>query len=204
MGIPGLGIIKSTLLKAGASAPAAAKAAPKMTPELAAYLASLGQAPPPEEPTYYDDGGGYAADDGGGYGGPAPLPSYDPNTDPSYLNLMSQLGLAESQSRVRAGEAITRAKLEGAIAAPRIGEQGVETRRGINNNWEGRGLFRSGARLRDLAIQQRGETQRLGDLERGTANRVAGINTELDDQISQLAQKRAEAAFQATMRAVGG
>lgn len=164
---------------------------------LGAFLAG----PPPEE-VYYDEGGGY--DSGGGGGGYAPPPAYDPNSDPSYLALLAQLGLEEQRIRNQATESVTRAKTDAAIAAPRIQEQGVETRRGINNNWEGRGLYRSGARLRDLAIQERGQTQRLADLERGTANRISGIGSELASGLAELAQKRTEAAFQASLRAAGG
>lgn len=175
---------------------------PKLPPGFAEWVASL-EAPP--EPDYGTDPG-YYTDSGGGGGdtiiyeqAPAP-PPYDPNTDPAFQQLMAQLGLQENTERTHATQRIAQAQLEGAVAAPRVLEQAELQKRNINQGWEGRGLFRSGARLRDLAVQERGTTQRLGDIERGTARQVTGINQALAEKINQLAGQRLDATFQARMR----
>lgn len=152
------------------------------------------QTPPQPAPGPYDGG------DGGGGGGGV-LPPYDPATDPSYQQLLAQLGLSETRARAAAAQKIGNLQSDALLAGPRIQEAGIETRRGIDFGAENRGMFRSGARLRDLALQRRGETQRLGDLERGTARQVAGVNQSLEGQIQDIANQRAQADFQARLRA---
>lgn len=139
-------------------------------------------------------------------GGPPALPQfkpYDPGTDPAFQALLAQLGLKETGLRTAAQEQISRAQGEAAVQRPRIAEQGVEQRRGVNLGFEGRGLFRSGERLRQLALQQRGQLQRLGDVDRSLAGRVAGINENLDAQIRDLALQRATAELTARNTAAG-
>lgn len=183
-------------------------ALPNLPPNFAEWLASLNQPPPEPAPDYGPgpDYGGYVVDGGGGgttiIEAPAPPapPPYDPNTDPAFQQLMAQLGLSENTARTQAAQKISDAQTEGTIASPRIQEQGAIQRRNISLGWEGRGLYRSGARLRDLAQQQSGETARLGDITRGTARQVSSINQTLQQQIDDLAAKRADANFQAKLR----
>lgn len=155
---------------------------------------------PMYEEVYYDDGGYYDGPSVVYMQPPAP-PPYDPATDPAFQALMAQLGLKGELLKMDTAKRIGEIQREGEIAAPRIKEQGVEQRRAIDYGWEDRGLYRSGARLRDLALQQRGETQRLADLERNTANQVAGLNRRQALDLHDIASQQAEASFQAKLRA---
>lgn len=151
--------------------------------------------PPPEDPGFPDDGSG----SGSGFA----RPRYDPNADPSFQNLLSQLGLKETLSRNQAAQKIESLNTQLGVLLPRIAESGVEQRRGINFGAEARGVFRSGERLRNLALQQRGEQQRVADAQSALARQVAGVNSDLDTTIQQIAQERAQAQLEASMRAAG-
>ena len=137
--------------------------------------------------------------------GPAPAaaPPYDPAQDPAFQQLLAQLGIQETAARTQATRLTALAQEDAAIARPRITEQGIEARRGIDTGYEGRGLFRSGARLRSLAIQRRGEGERAGDLERTLSRRVAGVQGNLDTQLRDLAMRRATAQLQGSLAAAG-
>lgn len=154
------------------------------------------QAQAAQDPGYYDTGSG-----GGGGVVAAAAPAYDPAADPSYQQLLAQLGLSESQARTTATQRIGEIGAEGAIAGPRIQEAGVQQRQGINNTWEGRGLFRGGARLHDLALQQRGESEKLADNTRSIADKTAAVNQDLQDKLDAISQQKAQAAFSATLKA---
>lgn len=155
----------------------------------------------PEDQIYPpgDQGPGPSYDDGPTYAPSAP--AYNPLSDPSYQTLLATLNMQEQQARAQYGQRSAMANTNAAVALPRIAEQGVEQRRGINFGAEARGMFRSGGRLRSLALQQRGEQERTADLQRQLANTLAGYQMDLDQQIMQIALKRADAAAQAAQAA---
>lgn len=152
------------------------------------------QTPPPPAARSYDQGAGAG-------GTVVVAPPYDPATDPAYQQLLAQLGLKSTTLQTAAARRIGDIQTEGTIAVPRIQEQGIESRRGIDFSAENRGMFRSGGRLRNLAIQRRGEEQRIGDTARSVARQVAGVNTTLEGQLQDIATQKADAAFQARLRA---
>jgi hypothetical protein len=155
-----------------------------------------------QAPVYADDGGGgggYA--DGGGGGGAPAVPAYDPATDPAFQALLAQLNLKETMLRQQSQQKLDELGKQSRIAVPRIQEQGIEQRRGINYGHESRGLYRSGARLRDLSLQQRGETQKIGDVYDRLTSGAASIDRGLQSGILDLANQRAQANFEAKLRA---
>lgn len=149
--------------------------------------------PAPTDNTDYGDQGGYDS-------APARVP-YDPYSDPSFQALIASYGLRADQARAAAAQRIGDLQTEGIIQAPRIQEAGIEQRRGISGNAEGRGLFQSGERLRNLSLQRRGEDQRLADLQRATARGVASTNQSLSQQLADIANQRAQSEFQARLAA---
>lgn len=167
------------------------------------FLASLApQEPAPApDPGYIDYGGG-GGDTYITQAAPV-MPPYDPATDPSYQALLAQYGLSESLNRNTADQQKAQAGRQAATTIPRIQEQGIEQRRNIGLNAESRGMWRSGQRLRDLSLQQRGESQRLSDVNTGLADRMAGIDTGLQAKLNDLATQRVQAGFEAKLRSSG-
>jgi hypothetical protein len=127
---------------------------------------------------------------------------YDPYSDPSFMALMAQLDAQETGLRTQAGQRTQDVSTQLASLLPRIAERGIEQRRGVNGGAAARGVYRGGARLRDLAIQQRGEQQQVGDAQGAAAKSIAGIQQELDAAVQALALERAQRLFEATSRAV--
>lgn len=137
---------------------------------------------------------------GGGGGGGSSRPFYDPNTDPAFQALLSSLGLQETQARTAAGGRMADIQAQLGLTIPRIMEQGVESRRGINQGFENRGFYRSGERLRTVGVQQSGEAQRVAATNLTAAQQQAEIQRALDAQIGALATQRAQAQLDAGMR----
>lgn len=149
----------------------------------------------------YLDAMNAARSSGGGGGGGYSMPAYDPMSDPAYQTLLNALDVQEHTARTGATQTIQGIQQEAAIEAPRIAERGQEERRGINNQQEARGTFRSGERLRRVGLQQQAEQHRGADLQRNAAERTRQVNQKLSETISELARQRADAALQASMRA---
>lgn len=124
----------------------------------------------------------------------APLPQLTLETDPSYLTYLRSIGLREEDARATAARQISRVQRDVAGAVPDIQEQGVEARRGIGDGFEARGVFRSGERLRDQALQQRDETKRIAGVYQQGADSESDLNFQRDQTISALSRERAERA----------
>jgi len=142
-------------------------------------------------------GSGYAT---AAYAAPAP---YNVNEDPSYLAFIAALDQAQTQAGSVRQQALADADTQLTTYKPRIAEAGVESRRGISGLHEMRGMFRSGARLRDIGLQQRAEGQQVADLERGVARAKTVANQNYDSAIADLARQRAERALQLTSANAG-
>lgn len=127
----------------------------------------------------------------------APLPQLGIANDPVYLSYLRSTGYDEDSARMLAARQVDQMKRRVSMAIPGIQEQGIEQRRGIGNSFESRGVFRSGERLRQQALQQRGETSQIAGLQGELADNVGNIQIGLRDQIGRLANQRAEAAASA-------
>jgi hypothetical protein len=129
---------------------------------------------------------------------PAPLPQLSLETSPSYLAYLRSIGLREEDARATAARQQERVLRDVAAAVPDIQERGIETRRGIGEGFETRGVFRSGERLRKQALQQRDETKQIAGVYQQGADTVSDLNFERDQTISALSRERAERAAQTT------
>lgn len=146
----------------------------------------------PEPATYsYDPGpsGGYVVS------GPAPAP-YDPYSDPAYLAFLAALD--QQQSTYSADLLARQGEVDRQLneALPRIAQAGTESRRRISSGFESRGTFRSGERLRNIALQQQGEAQQVGDTQSAAARQKSALQSAYNQQIADLARQRAEKAFE--------
>lgn len=127
----------------------------------------------------------------------AALPQLTIANDPTYLSYLRSSGYNEDSARMLAARQVDQLKRRVSMAIPGIQEAGIEQRRGIGNSFEARGVFASGERLRQQALQQRGETSQIAALQGGLADQVGDIEIGLRDQIGQLANQRGEYAAQA-------
>lgn len=131
----------------------------------------------------------------------AALPQLTIANDPTYLSYLRSSGYNEDSARMLAARQVDQLKRRVSMAIPGIQEAGIEQRRGIGNSFEARGVFASGERLRQQALQQRAETSQIAGLQGGLADQVGNIEIGLRDQIGQLANQRGERAAQAQQSA---
>jgi hypothetical protein len=138
------------------------------------------------------------ADEGPGEAAAPPRPPYDVNQDPSYLAFIAALDQQGTQAGAQRLARLSDADTQRTVYQPRIAEAGVEQRRRIGGSYETRGMFRSGARLRDVALQQRGEAQQQSDLERGVARSKTDAQLAYDQALADIARERATKALELT------
>lgn len=187
--------------KPGSAYPAVAPT-PNPVPGMIAYAPPAPEAAPPAPDT--SDLPQFQALDHIGSGGSAGAASpYDPNTDPSFQQLMRQLALQETTLRSNAAQSQAQAQEQAAILGPRVAQQGIQARQGISNQFEEHGTFRSGLKLQDLAQERQTEQQKLADIQRSAATATAAAQQGLNTGLGDLANQRATAQLQATLRSGG-
>ena len=151
------------------------------------YLRMLSASQQPSGPSGPSGGGGAA-------------PAYDPNSDPAYHTYLRSLDLqGEGAQRDAAGQ-MGQIDSDLSLRTPRIAEQGEEQRRNLDSRYEGRGMLRSGERLRTLALQQRAQAQQTTDLEADSTRRKADVQRNLEGRLSEIARLRAEQALNLSAR----
>ncbi len=137
-----------------------------------------GTAPAPGEyggdPTPVDPGGSYSGGSSGGGGA-----AYDPTTDPTYQAYISNLDLQLAQQQQNTER--QRAQLLGNQDQQLYdtAQAGDQSRTGISGNYESRGLFNSGGRLRDIAQQQADQGTRESRIRQGTATGISDLENAL-------------------------
>lgn len=104
--------------------------------------------------------------------------------DPTYLALRRAMGFDEGSTQANADLETTRAQTMLDLARPELAFQGAQQRRQINLGAEDRGMWGSGERLRDLAVQRRNQGAQLGQLEIQGANSIADIQRQMAQQIA--------------------
>lgn len=112
--------------------------------------------------------------------------------DPTVLTYLRALGFEESAAKATAQQRTDDVQRRVAFTQPQIEEQGIEQRRDIELGAEGRGLLSSGATQRDLALQTRDETNRVGNLQLAGAEQIGGIQSDLLSQVAALQRQQAE------------
>ena len=104
---------------------------------------------------------------------------------PAWLAFRRSLGISDATDAATAQSQVDALNRRAGLARGDLLERGKDQRQGIADNFETRGLLRSGARLRDQAKQQGGEGAALADLELTLAEQQAGL-------MAQVAQRQAE------------
>lgn len=94
------------------------------------------------------------------------------------------MGFDEGSTSANADLDTTRAQTMLDLARPELAFQGEEERRQISLGAEDRGMWGSGERLRDLALQRRQQGVQLGQLEIQGANSIADIQRQMAQQIA--------------------
>jgi len=106
---------------------------------------------------------------------------------------LRQLGFDEAEARAYAARQRDRINRQVALRVPETQEQGIEQRRSIATNRESSGLLRSGETERRLAIQRRGELNRIGEIEGGAADALGGVESDLARSVAEVRRNTAEA-----------
>lgn len=104
--------------------------------------------------------------------------------DPTYLALRRAMGFDTGQAQADADLDTARSQVMLDLARPELAFQGAQERRAINASAEDRGMWGSGERLRDLAVQRRQQGAQLGSLEIQGANSLADIQRQMAQQIA--------------------
>lgn len=118
------------------------------------------------------------------------MASYDQAMTMAYLR---KLGFDEAEARAYAARQRDRINRQVALRVPETQEQGIEQRRSISLNREASGLLRSGETERRLAIQRRGEMNRIGEIEGGAADALGGVESDLARSVAETRRNTAEA-----------
>lgn len=104
--------------------------------------------------------------------------------DPTYQAYRRAMGFDSGAAQADADLATAQQQVALDLARPEIAFQGREARRGINSNFEDRGMWGSGARLRELAVQRRMQGAQLGQLEIQGATSIADIQRQMAAQVA--------------------
>lgn len=120
--------------------------------------------------------------------------------DPSYLAYLRALGFAEGEAQSSAADKLAGSANRVAFFRPEVEFQAGEERRSISQDHEARGMLRSGAHERALAVSRRGEQTRVGALELGAADEATSIQAELAREIVRLQTGAAETALQVAQK----
>lgn len=115
-----------------------------------------------------------------------------PEAQSSYLAYLRAIGLEEGAARGVAAQQTSAIQRQVSAALPEINRQGLMRRERIGQGAETRGVFRSGARLKNQAEDQANEQYRVGGMLGQLADRTAGLQADLGYNLSNLARQRAE------------
>lgn len=104
---------------------------------------------------------------------------------PAWLAFRRSLGIDDATDAVTAQAQVDALNRRAGLTRGDVLESGKQAREGIAGGFEARGLYRSGARLRDQSRQQADEGRALADIELTLAENVGGL-------VGGLAQRQAE------------
>ena len=127
-----------------------------------------------------------------------------PSADPAFLAYLRAQGVEESSARGAVAQRISALQRALNLRLPAYDAANQQSQENISNDFENRGLFRSGARL---VSQQRSEDtsnrQRLGDVA-STYDQMAGAQGDLAQQVATLRRQRAEQELNARQNIASG
>lgn len=144
-------------------------------------------APRPPAPPVVGGGGVANSGGGGGYsaGGGGLSDGYSANAtpalgqDPAYLAFLRALGIEKADLNQSAEDRIAVINREIARRLPDILQAGIYSREGIDNNFESRGVYRSGAHEVALGRERADEARQTSALQGAAADQVFLIRQEL-------------------------
>lgn len=148
-------------------------------------LSYMPQEAPVEEPVYEEPSYG-----GGGGGG-----GYNYASDPVYQAYIANLDLdlAQRQSDTERRRAQLLGQQDQALYDS--AKSGEQSRENISGNYESRGLFNSGGRLRDISRQQADQGTREGRIRQGTATGISDLEYALAQAQAQGQLRRQQASL---------
>lgn len=116
-------------------------------------------------------------------------------TNPAYMAFVrsADLGLEESARRVATRSNAINQALGNNTAE--MGEQNRQSQRGINNSYEARGVYKSGARQVANDEQNARYATALGKAESEAASQVSDLHTSFADQVSGIQRDAGERGF---------
>lgn len=156
-----------------------------------------GPALPPEwQPPAEASGQGNGFGGSGGYSGPEETPAalpYNPDTDPVYAAYIAQLDLSQQQRQAETARRKEYLMADQDRMIEETGRAGEQTREGISGNYESRGLFNSGGRLRDISRQQGNQNSRENQIRTNAQRGASDLEVELANNLAQAQLKRQSA-----------
>lgn len=112
--------------------------------------------------------------------------------DPAWAAFLRTSGLEYDQAAgdiARRSSAINTAL---GLDIPDIEEQGKKDRRGIDSNFEARGVYESGQRLKLLGEQEAHQARQLGRRQLAAGNQIGGLESDLADTVARIQRRGAE------------
>lgn len=165
----GFSTLPSYAIGAGLSAPTA----PETNTDPASAANPYGAAPTAEVTDYNGPGSSEAA---------AP---YNPDTDPVYQAYIASLDLSMAQRQADTTRRKEYLQADQNRLIDETGQAGEISREGISGNYESRGLFNSGGRLRDIARQQANQNSRENNIREGTTRQTSDLEIQLANALAQ-------------------
>lgn len=116
-------------------------------------------------------------------------------SDPAFLAFIRQsdLGIETVAEQVRRKNAALQSALGLDIA--RTQNAGQQSREGINNSYEARGVFRSGKRLQDLARQENDQSDVIAQRRASTTEQIAAGHDTLANAVADRMRQAGEQGF---------
>lgn len=106
---------------------------------------------------------------------------------------LRQLGFDEAEARAYAARQRDRINRQVALSVPEVQDRSREDRRNIALNREASGVLRSGETERRLARQRADEMRQISAIEGGSADQLAGVESDLARQVAEQRRNTAEA-----------
>lgn len=128
----------------------------------------------------------------------AEAPAAAPNSlyrDPAFLAFLrsSDLGLETAAQDVARKQAAYQQAL--ALAVPTMQDQGKQERQGIDNNFEARGVYRSGQREVQNAAQEVRQANAISGAQASTAENIGSLQSSLAERVAEQQRMAAEKGF---------
>lgn len=127
--------------------------------------------------------------------GPPPL-----ETDPAFAAFQRAVGFQRSSAERSTNDQVDTINRTTSTRLADIADEGGRARRGIEDNMDVRGLYRSGETERRLGEQRADEGRQVSALQSGSANQIAALRAALGQQMAGFDTQLAERSLEASER----